>query len=62
MSNLMELLPNDQFLQIHRSFFVSKKNIEFITTSKMSVNGELLPISKGFEKNIKELVSQIKTK
>lgn len=62
MSNLMELLPNDQFVQIHRSFFVSTKNIEFITTSKLSVNGELLPISKGFEKNIKELVTQIKMK
>lgn len=56
--NLLEQLPPDKFIQIHRSFFVNTSFVESVTSSKIVVNGEVLPVSKGFENQVKSLRSE----
>lgn len=47
-----ELLKNDDFLRIHRSFIISRKKIEAYTASDVEIHGKLVPIGRSY----KELV------
>lgn len=51
--NLLEQLPQDKFIQVHRSYFVNKSFVESVTASKIVINGEIIPVSKGFEIRVK---------
>lgn len=55
MQNLMLLLPKEDFIQIHRSYFVNKNHVESVTSSKLVIKGIVIPISKGFENDARRL-------
>lgn len=48
-----ELLPNMDFLRIHRSFIISKNKIDAYSASEVEINGKLIPIGRSY----KEIVS-----
>ena len=54
--NLLEQLPQDKFIQVHRSYFVNKSFVESVTASKIVINGEIIPVSKGFEIQVKTFI------
>lgn len=47
-----ELLSDNNFLRVHRSFIVSRSNIDAFTASDLEVGGHLIPIGRSY----KELV------
>jgi DNA-binding LytR/AlgR family response regulator len=56
--SLLEQLPQDKFIQVHRSYFVNKGFVESVTASKIAINGEVIPISKGFEIQVKTFIGE----
>ena len=56
--NLLEQLPQDKFIQVHRSYFVNKGFVESVTASKIVINGEIIPVSKGFEIQVKTFIGE----
>lgn len=49
------LLPQDQFIRIHRSFIIALSKIDSFTHEEIEINGSLLPIGRGY----KEIISKI---
>lgn len=58
-SRLMEVLPTQQFLRIHRSYLVNLYKINFIQNNVVSVGNHQLPISKSQKKPFLELIEQV---
>lgn len=59
LSTIFPLLP-DNFIRTHYSFVVNRSHIQYISSTMITlVNGELVPISRAFKKNIKENLKQI---
>jgi two-component system, LytTR family, response regulator LytT len=56
MKELMDYLSEKHFMQIHRSYFINVNFLESVTTNKVCVRGNILPISKAFEAEIKEVL------
>lgn len=55
---LIELLPDDMFVRIHRSFIVNKIAVsKFSSTEVILINNEILPISRGLSKEVKSALS-----
>jgi len=57
MKELMELLPQPRFFQVHRSYFINTNYIDAVLTNKVSVRGNILPVSKAFESALKDFVN-----
>jgi two-component system, LytTR family, response regulator LytT len=55
MRDLLNDLPKDRFVQVHRSFFINKFHLESLKSDKVVVKGECIPVSKSFETSIKGL-------
>lgn len=55
MQNFLQLLPDEMFLQVHRSYFVNKNHVESVMTNSLIVRGENIPYSKGFESEVKNM-------
>lgn len=56
MSALVESLPADRFVRIHRSHAIALDKIDFIERNRVVVNGEYLPISDGYREAFWKLV------
>lgn len=56
MAALVESLPADRFVRIHRSHAIALDKIEFIERNRVVVNGEYLPISDGYREAFWKLV------
>ncbi len=63
MTYMMEKLPSDDFMRIHKSFIVSLRKIEAFTASSIEVPGKELPIGRSYKNavlgslNLKGVVS-----
>ena len=49
-----ELLPNEQFLRIHRSFIVGTSHINILTEARLEVAGQSLPIGRNYKRQVFE--------
>lgn len=56
MSALVESLPQDRFVRIHRSHAIALDKIDFIERNRVVVKGEYLPISDGYREAFWKLV------
>lgn len=56
-SNLIELLPKNDFMRVHKSFAVAIKNISCIETNRIIIREFLIPIGKLYKLNINGLLS-----
>lgn len=53
---LAALLPEQQFVRVHRSFIVNLKHIESIERHRIKIRGQLLPISDSCKENFYEKI------
>ncbi|GAB4017369.1 LytTR family DNA-binding domain-containing protein [Spirosoma migulaei] len=49
MADLMQLLPSDQFIRIHRSFCIALDKIEKMARQELTVAGQPIPIGASYE-------------
>lgn len=52
LKDMIELIPLETFIQIHRSFIINKKHISAYTHDKVQVNGDWLKVSRSFKSQI----------
>lgn len=57
-SILEELLPEDEFLRIHRSFIISMNKIESFNSSKIEIGSKELPIGRNYKNDCQRRLSQ----
>ena len=57
LKNLMEELPKDQFLRIHRSFIVSLNHVEMADAASVTVAGVELPVGPNYRDNVLKVLS-----
>ena len=55
-STVLELLPKDDFLQVHKSFVVAVKHIKSIEGNRIYIGDQIIPIGKFFKGNITQLL------
>ncbi|MEH6513209.1 LytTR family DNA-binding domain-containing protein [Maribacter arcticus] len=51
-SDVLEMLPSDKFIQVHKSFIVSLEHINTVEGNRMFINNHVIPIGKYFKKNV----------
>ncbi len=54
-NEIINKLPQNNFIRIHKSYLVSKSKIQEIATNELLVNDQKLPIGKTYKKNILDL-------
>ena len=55
-SNVLDVLPKDDFLQVHKSFAVAPKHIKSIEGNRIFIHDHIIPIGKVFRINIVQLL------
>lgn len=55
-SYVLELLPNEEFLQVHKSFAVAIKHIKSIEGNRIFIAEHTIPIGKMYKANINQLL------
>lgn len=55
-SELQEQLPGERFIQVHRSFIVSIKQIQRIAGNSITINKHEIPIGKVYKMNVNKLL------
>ena len=55
-STVLELLPKEDFLQVHKSFAVAPKHIKSIEGNRLFIADHIVPIGKFFKTNIVQLL------
>ncbi|RLD80840.1 MAG: DNA-binding response regulator, partial [Bacteroidetes bacterium] len=54
---IIELLPDDKFIQIHRSYIINIEKINFIQNNIISLGQYQLPISKSRKKELMDIIN-----
>ncbi|SEB46586.1 DNA-binding response regulator, LytR/AlgR family [Tenacibaculum sp. MAR_2009_124] len=54
-SDIMNLLPEEEFFQVHKSFIVAKQCINEIEGNRIFINDFVIPIGKVYKNNLKRL-------
>ncbi len=55
-SDLLELLPNDKFTQVHKSFVIATKHIDRIEGNSIHIAKYMVPIGKLYKNNVNKLL------
>lgn len=55
-SSLLDLLPKEDFLQVHKSFAVAPKNIKSIEGNRIFISDHIIPIGKYYKANVAQLL------
>lgn len=58
-SQLLDLIPSEKFIQVHRSYVVSIKKIEVIQKQFIQIEGKEIPIGDSFKKDFFQRVNFI---
>ncbi|MHA2121450.1 MAG: LytR/AlgR family response regulator transcription factor [Promethearchaeota archaeon] len=51
MDQVLEMLPSDQFLRIHKSYIVNADQIDIIENDQIKIRGKVIPIGNSFKEN-----------
>jgi DNA-binding LytR/AlgR family response regulator len=54
LKNILQLLPPERFMRIHRSFIVAVDKIERIRAQKITIHGREIPVGNTFKMQLKE--------
>jgi DNA-binding LytR/AlgR family response regulator len=57
LSEIEELLPNENFLRVHRSFIAAKDKIEAYSATDVDIAGKQIPIGRGYKDEIWDVLS-----
>jgi DNA-binding LytR/AlgR family response regulator len=52
LSSIEVQLPSKEFMRIHRSFIINTYSIHSFTNEQIEINGQQLPISRGYKKDV----------
>lgn len=55
-SNVLDLLPKEDFLQVHKSFAVAPKHIKSIEGNRIFISDHIIPIGKYYKANVSQLL------
>ena len=55
-SIVLELIPKEEFLQVHKSFAVAPKHISSIEGNRIFIADHIIPIGKFFKTNVVQLL------
>lgn len=55
-SDMIELLPNNEFLQVHKSFAIAKSRIQSIEGNRIHIGSHIIPIGKLYKSNVNRLL------
>jgi DNA-binding LytR/AlgR family response regulator len=55
-SNLLTLLPTDDFLQVHKSFAIAIKHIKSVEGNQITIGDHVIPIGKVYKLNVDKLL------
>ncbi|MFK2820313.1 LytTR family DNA-binding domain-containing protein [Flavobacteriaceae sp. LMIT009] len=55
-SDIINVLPEDDFIQTHKSFIVAKKHINEIEGNRIFINDFVIPIGKTYKMNLKKFI------
>lgn len=55
-SNLLTLLPPDEFLQVHKSFAIAIKHIKIVEGNRIVIDDHIIPIGKMYKMNVNNLL------
>ena len=56
-SNLLTMLPADNFLQVHKSFAVATKHIKSVEGNQIVIGDHIIPVGKVYKMNVNKLLS-----
>lgn len=56
MQQVLELLPEKNFLKVHKSFIIHLKHIDFLESHQVVVKGVKIPVAKPYRKKLLEVV------
>lgn len=56
MSEVLELLPADSFLRVHKSWVVNFPAVEVIESHQVIINGQAIPVAKSYREAVMEWV------
>lgn len=57
MTSMIEKLPEDEFIRIHKSFIVAKRRVEAFTSTSIEVPGKILPIGRSYKNAVLNALS-----
>ncbi len=52
LKGILEIIPESEFVQIHKSYIVSLKHLSFVEGNQLKVSDEFLPIGLTFKENL----------
>lgn len=55
-SDVLTTINNDNFIQVHKSFAVSKKDITSIEGNRIYIQEDIIPIGKMYKMNVNEII------
>ncbi|MDY0780225.1 LytTR family DNA-binding domain-containing protein [Tenacibaculum sp. IB213877] len=53
-SEFKKILPDDFFIQVHKSFIIAKKHVNEIEGNRIKINDYIIPIGKTFKMNLND--------
>ncbi|RYU93902.1 LytR/AlgR family response regulator transcription factor [Emticicia agri] len=56
LNEVEELLQNEHFVRVHRSFIVAKDKIEAYSATDVEINGKQIPIGRGYKDEVWEVL------
>lgn len=56
MKNMENLLPQDQFIRVHRSYIVNKKQVRSLSGNFLEVGDQLIPMSRDQKERVTKLI------
>lgn len=54
-SDILTLLPDNEFFQVHKSFIIAKSHINEIEGNRIRINDYIIPVGKTFKSQLKSL-------
>lgn len=57
LSEIEALLPNENFLRVHRSFIIAKDKIDAYSATDVDINGKQIPIGRGYKDEVWDVLS-----
>jgi DNA-binding LytR/AlgR family response regulator len=58
MKNLIEKLPSDSFLRVHKSYIISLVKIDMIENSRIVIGNQRIPIGESYRSSFYEMISK----
>src|SRR5690606_5684176 len=55
-SSIMEIIPKEGFVQVHRSFIVAQKHIKSIEANQIIIGDKTVPVGKYFKAQLDNLL------